>query len=204
MWHRIGKGGAKYWGKRGAGFVFTDGNSILLLKRSEKGDQGGKWGLPGGKAEEGETYLGAGQRETREEIGKLPNGRRIGVIDSKDGHFHFRTYICLVPKRFDCKISDEHDDWNWFDFNELNNIKIHKKMLHVLGDILDIIKDKTGGKIQNEMSGFAEFVSLSEVGGATGDLSAGYTKGGADYQVEGDPSSMFPQRRKNKKKKSSK
>lgn len=204
MWHRMGKGGEKVWGKRGAGIVYTDGNTILLLKRSDKGDNGGKWGVPGGKSEEEETYLGTAQRETREEIGCLPHARRIGSLDNINGRHHFRTYICLVPKRFSCNLSDEHDMWDWFDIQDLQHVDLHEKLKGVLNDIVDVIKHKSGGRhIQNEMSGFAEYVSLAEVGGATGDLHAGYTKGGPDYQVEGDPSSMFPQKREKKKRKRS-
>ncbi len=51
-YHRIGKDGAKYKGKRGAGILFTDGKQILLLKRSEGSDNPGTWGLPGGGAKE--------------------------------------------------------------------------------------------------------------------------------------------------------
>ena len=39
----------------GAGIFFTDGKKVLLLRRSEKGDGNGTWGLPGGKVEEGGT-----------------------------------------------------------------------------------------------------------------------------------------------------
>ena len=38
QYHHIGKDGKKYWGKAGAGILFTDGKKVLLLKRAEKGD----------------------------------------------------------------------------------------------------------------------------------------------------------------------
>ena len=167
MWHRIGKQGTKYWGQRGAGIIFTDGTSMLLLRRSEKGDNKGRWGLPGGKAEDGETMLGTAQRETREEIGKLPElARRITHIDSTDGRHHFRTYVCEVPKRFECELSDEHDDYGWYDLNDVKNLNLHPK----LGDLMDDIIEIIGSRKQHlsEMSGFAEFVSLSEMMGSTG------------------------------------
>jgi len=46
---------------------------------------------------------------------------------------------------------------------------------------------------------FTEWVQLREMA-ATGDLVGGY-KGGPDWQVEGDPSSMNPQRRERRQKK---
>lgn len=193
MYHRIGKNGNKYWGKQGAGFVFTDGESILLLKRSEKGDNHGKWGIPGGKAEEEETALGCAQRETQEEIGRLPKGRRIGSIESVDGRHVFTTYVCLVPAKFSCKLSDEHSDYDWYALDDLKNVELHDKLKEVMPDIRKIIEKKSSYK---EMSGFAAYL---EVGGATSDLFAGYRKNHPDYQVEGDPSSMNPQVKKKSK-----
>jgi len=201
MWHRIGKHGEKYWGRRGAGILFTDGKGVLLLKRSKKCDRAGQWGCPGGKAKEGETFLGTAQRETKEEIGHLPKGSRIGQVDTRDGHHSFRTYVCTVPDRFECELSDEHDDYHWFPIEDLKHVQVHDKMKKIIGDLVEMI-DKNR-KVKHEMSGFAEFVSLSEIMGATADLVGGY-KGGPDWQVEGDPSSMFPQYRRKKRKKKSK
>jgi len=161
MWHRVGKNGEKYWGLRGAGMIFTDGNSMLLLKRSDKCDNAGRWGCPGGKTRENETLLGTAQRETREEIGHLPKANRITQFDSKDGHHVFRTFICAVPERFDCELSDEHDDSHWFPLDDLKDVDVHDKMKKKITDIVRVIKDNF--KLdKNEMSGFAEFVSLSE------------------------------------------
>jgi len=168
MWHRIGKQGTKYWGERGAGIIFTDGDSVLLLRRAEKGDNKGRWGTPGGKAEDGETMLGTAQRETREEIGKLPErARRITHIDSTDGRHHFRTYICEVPSRFECELSDEHDDYGWYGLDDVKKLNLHPKLNDLMDDILSIIQSKSK-KGLSEMSGFAEFVSLSEMMGSTG------------------------------------
>ena len=65
-----------------------------------------------------------------------------------------------------------------------------------------IIKSKSKNDFQTENNSlsFSEYVKMHEVGGATGDLWAGYNKG-ADYQIEGDPSSMNPQKKKKSKKK---
>lgn len=201
MYHRIGKTGNRYWGKRGAGIVFTDGESVLLLKRSEKGDNYGAWGLPGGKAEEEETFIGTAQRETKEEIGKLPNSSRIGSFEQIDGRHVFKIYICQINSQFDCKLSDEHSDFGWFKIDELNDIKLHDKLKISMPRIIKIIKSKIKNETIDRMNGFASFLSLMELAGATADLAAGYSKEHPDYQIEGDPSSMFPQKRWKKKKK---
>lgn len=174
MWHRIGKEGNKYWGKRGAGIVFTDGDSVLLLKRAEKGDHKGQWGIPGGKAEEEETFLGTAQRETKEEIGHLPKCHRITHIDSNDGHHLFRTYICVIREQFPVELSDEHDDWGWFAIDRLKEVELHDKMNNIIDNVISIIRSRTDNK--REMSGFAEYVSLSEFMGATGVVAGTHPK----------------------------
>ncbi len=200
MWHRIGRQGGKYWGKSGAGIVFTNGHNVLLLQRSEKGDNGGKWGIPGGKAGDEETLLGTAQRETREEIGHLPKKcKRIGHFDAQDGHHRFRTYICSVPKCFECKLSDEHDDYEWFDIDTLKYIDLHKKLKPVVEQIVDLIKKKMH-HYNSEMSGFAETCDFAEFMGSTGAVYTG-EKEGPDWQHQGAPWSMNPQRREKKKKK---
>lgn len=168
MWHRIGKNGGKYWGKQGAGIMFTNGDSVLLLRRNGKGDHEGTWAVPGGKSEEDETMLGTAQRETREEIGHLPKCTRITQIDSEDGRHHFRTYICGVNERFDCDLSDEHDDYGWFDIDDLKGLKLHPKLKGIMDHVVRAIEHHDRKSLKNEMSGFAEFISLSELAGATG------------------------------------
>jgi hypothetical protein len=41
--------------KLAAGILFTDGEKILLMKRNNEGRNGGKWDIPAGGREEGET-----------------------------------------------------------------------------------------------------------------------------------------------------
>lgn len=54
---------------RAVGVLFEDeGGNVLVLRRHPASPEGGKWGLPGGKIEEGEESLEAAIREVREEI----------------------------------------------------------------------------------------------------------------------------------------
>ena len=50
------------------GLVVNDRNEILLIQRGY-GKEKGKWSLPGGRRDKGETYLDTAVRETREESG---------------------------------------------------------------------------------------------------------------------------------------
>lgn len=189
------------WKHRAAGILFTDGKDVLLLKRSANGNHKGQWCCPGGKLERGETFLGAAQRETKEEIGHLPNHKRIGQFEQKNGRYVFHTYVCAVSKKFSCTLSDEHDDWNWFPLEDLNKVNLHDGLVDFIQYIRKISKDQSKPLSKNEMTGFAKFLSLSEIAGATADLYAGYRKG-KDYQVEGDPSSMIIPKKKKRNKRS--
>ena len=142
-WHRLGKNGKKYWGRSGAGIFFTDGKSVLLLKRAEKGDEKGTWGLPGGKAEEGESSIGTARREAMEECGHS-EGQRFDKSEEKDGHFHWTTFFHQVRKPFKCTLSDEHSDWKWIPFEDLDQYDLHPKFKENVDRYLDIIDRRLG------------------------------------------------------------
>ena len=124
--HRIGKDGGKYWGKVGAGIIFTDGKQILLLKRAESGDNFGKWSVPGGKVEKGETFIDGARRESEEECGHS-SGQQFGYYDDVDGRFHFHTYFFAVEKTFEIKLSSEHSEGKWIDLDDVEKYNLHPK-----------------------------------------------------------------------------
>lgn len=150
MWNRLGKGGTRYWGKKGAGSILTDGKVILLLKRGSKSDFAGYWSLPGGKVEEGETFLGGAQRETREETGTMPTCTRVASFDNQDGRFIFKSFLFKIDKPYVVKISDEHTDAKWVPLNEINNLKLHPKLREIMPSILRTIHEKISGNNTNE------------------------------------------------------
>ena len=125
QFHRIGKNGNRYWGKMGAGIIFTDGQKILLLRRANIGDYLGYWAPPGGKAKEGEVPLETAKRESKEECGHN-EGQRFSDHHSQDGGHHFYTYLMTV-KPFEAKLSKEHDMSKWVDLDEVENMKLHPK-----------------------------------------------------------------------------
>jgi len=62
-----------------AGISYQNGK-VLIGKRIEKGDMGGRWEFPGGKVEEGENYIQALIREFDEEFGvPITVGKEIAV-----------------------------------------------------------------------------------------------------------------------------
>jgi ADP-ribose pyrophosphatase YjhB (NUDIX family) len=125
QYHRIGKNGKKYWGRLGAGILFTDGEKVLLLKRAGS-DNEATWSIPGGRAEEGETPLDVARRETKEECGTI-EGHRIGHFQSRDGAHHFHTYLYAVSKPFDCELSKEHSKWKWAKIKDVKEMNLHPR-----------------------------------------------------------------------------
>ena len=146
MWsetyQHVGKGGKRYWGDRGAGIVFTDGHKILLLRRTGKAaDQGGKWGIPGGKTEKGETPMDTAKRECQEEIG-IVKGSRFASFDEKDGQHTFTVYMFKVDYPFNVKLSEEHDQYEWVMLDKLKTLDLHAEFKKHLPYYLKAIRRK--------------------------------------------------------------
>jgi ADP-ribose pyrophosphatase YjhB (NUDIX family) len=127
-YHHIGEGGRRYWGDKGAGILFTDGKSVLLLKRAQFGsaDNVGTWGIPGGKAEKGESAIDTAVRETKEEAGNV-EGTRFAQFDEKDGRHIFTVFLYKVSKPFEVKLSEEHNASEWINLADLNEYNLHPK-----------------------------------------------------------------------------
>lgn len=126
---------------RGAGILFLakDGKALFLL-RGNGGDAPNTWCFPGGHVEDGETAEQAAERETIEEIGFLPEGKReahtrtrrdrvaaVGMVAAPTGvgvaslpasapepeKVDFTTFIQRVPETFEPKLDAEHIGYCW-------------------------------------------------------------------------------------------
>lgn len=154
QFHRIGKDGKKYWGKMGAGIIFTDGEQILLLKRSDNSDYAAYWSIPGGKAKKDELPLDCARRESKEECG-YNNGQRFAHFHTKDGAHSFHTYLFSVDKPFDVKLSNEHSDFKWVPLNEVSSMKLHPAFAESWPSHLKAIRKKFVNK-----NSFAEWLVI--------------------------------------------
>lgn len=106
------------------GVILDQKGKILLLKKST-----GKWDLPGGLMEHGESFHDTLQRECREEIGV-----NCKVLDSmpwfawptyqKESQAWF-LYLCFRVEldSFNFKSSDECQDYAFFTPDNLNSTK---------------------------------------------------------------------------------
>jgi ADP-ribose pyrophosphatase YjhB (NUDIX family) len=141
QFHRIGREGRRYWGKMGAGILFTDGKSILLLKRKEPSDHAGTWGIPGGRAKDGEAPIDTARRESKEECGQK-DGQQFARFHDKDGSHHFHVFLYSVAKPFECTVSNEHSQAKWIPITEMLNYPLHPRLKKSLPYYLNSVKQK--------------------------------------------------------------
>ena len=120
--------------KEAAGIFFTDGRSVLLLKRRPPGTMPNTWGLPGGHIEN-ESPQAAAHRESREECGRM-TGTKFGVLTSGS----WTCFFYKVPKPFRCEISEEHDAWEWIKFDQLKNIHLHPQFKKQMQRYISFVK----------------------------------------------------------------
>ncbi len=111
----------------GAGvlFVCRDDNTALFLKRSQKYDEPGVWGLPGGGGEAGETPGETAKREVIEELGSFPvNFKTIDKIVNKKENNSYIIFVLSLPMseklrwKDTIQLNDEHDAFEWFKLGE--------------------------------------------------------------------------------------
>ena len=122
-------------GEHTAGILFTTGDNILLLKRSSDCGNPFTWGLPGGHAQDGETPLETATREAKEEIGKVA-GSKFG--EQKEGNW--TCFFYKVAEPFECKLNNEHTDFEWIPFHKLKKYKLHPKFKKVAAKYIEFIE----------------------------------------------------------------
>jgi mutator protein MutT len=89
---------------------------ILVLQRSQKAGQGGKWSLAGGAIEDKEDPFQGIEREIREEAQiEVENLKPFSLFSysSKDEHFVIIIVYTCQAKSENVTLNWEHDDYKW-------------------------------------------------------------------------------------------
>ncbi len=119
-------------------FIQQDGKFLLVQEAKEK--IRGKWGLPGGKVDEGESLYEALCREVREETGLVvKEARYVGCKSewASDGVKHIFAVVAdgdiVIPK-------DEILDARWFAPDEIRAMKEQFRRSWVFDALQEYIK----------------------------------------------------------------
>ncbi len=101
--------------------IVKHGKVLIIREAATYGDgtQRGRYHLPGGRVESGETYKAALRREVKEETGlditiqqPLYVGEWRPVIRGVPHQIIAVFFVC-TPKTDQVKLSSEHDDYQW-------------------------------------------------------------------------------------------
>ena len=114
--------------------VVKDGK-FLLAKRNKK-NYFGKWVIPGGGVNYGETILQAGLREIKEETNLDVEIERLlcfKEIINLPGDYHSIVFFhSAKPTSFDIKISDDVSEAKFFTIEEIKKLDIAESVEQVL------------------------------------------------------------------------
>ena len=107
-----------------AAAIVRDG-SVLLARRRHPPRLAGRWELPGGKVEPGESDAGALTRECREELDvEIRVIARIGPqIVTVDGHGALRAYLAEIVDGREPRAID-HDELRWVRADDLGSLDL--------------------------------------------------------------------------------
>ncbi|MCX4752168.1 NUDIX domain-containing protein [Kitasatospora purpeofusca] len=120
--------------------VVDDAGRVLLQRRTDNG----KWALPGGQMDIGESIAGCGVRETREEtgsdieitgiVGTYTDPRHVFAYD--DGEVRQEFSICLLgrPLGGELRVSDESHEVAWFTPAETDGLPMVSNIRRRLAD----------------------------------------------------------------------
>lgn len=101
--------------------IANDEGKVLLLMSTY---DGGRWGLPGGGVEPGETIHQAIVRECMEEIGaKVIINAFTGLYYHKSYNSQVGIFRCELPKGSEICLSSEHSEYKWFDIEEMGEVQ---------------------------------------------------------------------------------
>jgi 8-oxo-dGTP diphosphatase len=116
------------------GAILTAGERILLIRRGHE-PEAGRWSLPGGRVEPGETDHQALVREVREETGlEVVPGPLAGAVDrpAPGGRvLVIRDYVATVTGGM-LAAGDDAADARWFSMRELDGLPLTSGLLDVL------------------------------------------------------------------------
>jgi ADP-ribose pyrophosphatase YjhB (NUDIX family) len=112
----------------GCGSVIPDGDGRYLLVREAKAQARGRWALPAGKLEVGETLAQAAAREALEEAGvEVEIERLLGIwhcLETSEGFAVVNLVFAARIVAGEPTPSEEHPEVGWFTRGEIASLEL--------------------------------------------------------------------------------
>jgi 8-oxo-dGTP diphosphatase len=126
------------------GAAILDGDRLLAAQRSAPPALAGRWELPGGKVDPGETAEEALLRECREELGvDVRLGRRVGRDWPIGEHGVLRVWLATISGgEPQCR---EHAKLRWLRVDELHDVDWLPADLPIVEKLACLMLDLNGG-----------------------------------------------------------
>ena len=119
-----------------AGAVVRDGGGRLLLVRRGRPPAAGRWSVPGGRIEPGETAAEAAVREVREETGlDVEVGAVLITALVGDGLFRVQDFAAQVVGG-ELAAGDDAAEVRWVDVADLSSMELSPGLLEELQRVL--------------------------------------------------------------------
>lgn len=143
------KQGIDYVGVGVGAIIINEQGQLLLLKRGPLAkNERGKWEIPGGGVEFGETLQSALEREMREEIGVEITVHRLfhiydHILPEENQHWVSPTYLCTIKSGIpQIKEPGKTDDLGWYSFIDASQLPLSMVTQH---DIESLLRDFPDG-----------------------------------------------------------
>jgi uncharacterized protein len=97
-------------------FVYAENTGRYLWLLRNRTSSAGHWAFPGGKLSGTETVFQGLLRELTEELGSLPDFRRIIPLEkftSWNSRFVYYNFWIQVPDEFEPRLNTEHSAYQW-------------------------------------------------------------------------------------------
>ena len=97
-------------------FVYAEDTGRYLWLLRNRTSSAGHWAFPGGKLSGTETVFQGLLRELAEELGSLPDFRRVIPLEkftSWNSRFVYYNFWIQVPSEFEPRLNTEHSAFQW-------------------------------------------------------------------------------------------